>query len=412
MIAVPKNDDLEAQKKENISAGRQRHVTSVSRFPVASSSRSSSLTPPACMPGRNIHSSVHRIATRLLDQGKDTREEVCDVTEISRSTLVRAVRRKRQTGSVAFAPARGRGRPRSMTREDIEFLLKHARARPSTYLKEYQRLLLVHRFVQVPISTIADALAREDITRKKISKVAIERDPIKRADYRRRISQYQPYQLVCIDEMSKDDRTYARPYGRSLRGLRAQEDQEFVRHTRFSLCAALALDEGIIAARVVKGSFNRDLFEDYILRDVVCALPLDIYRYNNPFLRVDTCHEPFPWPSQRHCPRQRPHSPRTRAPSEGTRARYTLSFLDACTVSLIYRMFDRVPSSVLPRLRPNRASVLRHQDVATRARYLRIAGQCQLLRALPSVPGHHSGDDVGLLPSLRVLVAIICICVQ
>jgi hypothetical protein len=34
-IAVPKNDDLEAEKKENISARRQGRVMSVSRFPVA-----------------------------------------------------------------------------------------------------------------------------------------------------------------------------------------------------------------------------------------------------------------------------------------------------------------------------------------------------------------------------------------
>jgi hypothetical protein len=152
--------------------------------------------------------------------------------------------------------------PGTMAEADVQFLLRHARARPSTYLKEYQRLLLMYRFIHVPISTIADVLVREKITRKKISKVAIERDPIKRADFRRRIARHSAHQLVHIDEMSKDDRTYGRPYGRAEMGMRAEEDQEFVRHTRFSLCAALALDEGIIAARVVVGSFNRDLFED------------------------------------------------------------------------------------------------------------------------------------------------------
>jgi hypothetical protein len=115
-----------------------------------------------------------------------------------------------------------------MTCKDIEFLLKHAQAWPLTYLKEYQQLLLVHWVVQVPISTITDALGQEEITQKKISKVAIECDPIKRADYWQRIPQYQPSQLVCINEMSKDNQTYAHPYGCLLGGLRTQEDQEFV----------------------------------------------------------------------------------------------------------------------------------------------------------------------------------------
>jgi transposase len=221
------------------------------------------------MGGRNIHPSAHRIAVRLVHRGKDSRQEICDVVGHSMSSLERALRRERTTGTVDFRPAQGRGRPRKLRPADVHYILQLSRQRPSLYLREYQQLVERSRLIRVPLSTLHNMFAREEITRKRTSKVAIERDPIKRAGYRLRISHYHAYQLVCVDEMSKDDRTYARPYARAERGMRAEEDGEFVRHTRYSLCAALALDAGIIAARVVEGSFNRDLFEDYLMNDVV-----------------------------------------------------------------------------------------------------------------------------------------------
>jgi hypothetical protein len=70
-------------------------------------------------------------------------------------------------------------------------------------------------------------------------------------------------------EVSKDDRTYARHYGRAPLNERAQEEHEFVRHRRFSMCAAMALDCGIVAARVVEGSFDQKTFDQFIHHDTV-----------------------------------------------------------------------------------------------------------------------------------------------
>ncbi|KIJ16178.1 hypothetical protein PAXINDRAFT_62427, partial [Paxillus involutus ATCC 200175] len=110
---------------------------------------------------------------------------------------------------------------------------------------------------------------RAGISVKRVQKLAAERDPILRSDYKRRIAQYPSSYLIPIDEVSKDDRTYSRLYGRSKIGTQVEKQCPFVRKWRFSLVAALALDEGIIAASVVEGSFHHDTFYAFLRDDVV-----------------------------------------------------------------------------------------------------------------------------------------------
>ncbi|KAK0229640.1 hypothetical protein EDD85DRAFT_776120 [Armillaria nabsnona] len=80
--------------------------------------------------------------------------------------------------------------------------------------------------------------------------------PIKHASFIRRISQYLASYLLCMDEVSKDDQTYARLFAQAPRGQRALVSQPFVRKTQFSMCATMVLREGIIASKVVEGSFD------------------------------------------------------------------------------------------------------------------------------------------------------------
>jgi hypothetical protein len=76
---------------------------------------------------------------------------------------------------------------------------------------------------------------------------------------------------MCLDEVSKDDRTYTRLWGRSRTGTHVEHHALFVRKRQFSMVAALALDEGIVAAKVVEGSFVRQTFIEF-LRDDVASL--------------------------------------------------------------------------------------------------------------------------------------------
>jgi hypothetical protein len=79
---------------------------------------------------------------------------------------------------------------------------------------------------------------------------------------------YHTPQLVFIDETSKDERTYFRLYGRSLVNQRAIHPAPFIRGDRYSLLPAMSVD-GVFAASVVQGSFNRHRFTKFLETDLV-----------------------------------------------------------------------------------------------------------------------------------------------
>jgi hypothetical protein len=75
-------------------------------------------------------------------------------------------------------------------------------------------------------------------------------------------------QFICVDETSKNERTYARHYGRAFLGERAELKDVFVRGDRYSLVAALTID-GYIAAEAIPGSFDSMDFLEFIQEQVV-----------------------------------------------------------------------------------------------------------------------------------------------
>jgi len=121
------------------------------------------------------------------------------------------------------------------------------------------------------MTTIHRELARAGLNVKRVQKMASERDPIQRADFVHRISQYPATSLLVLDEVSKDNRTYAHLWGCSKRGSRVEIYQPFVRKRQFSMLATMALDEGIIASQVVEGLFTRDRFLQYLRDELVSA---------------------------------------------------------------------------------------------------------------------------------------------
>ncbi|KAH6869008.1 hypothetical protein BKA70DRAFT_1132082 [Coprinopsis sp. MPI-PUGE-AT-0042] len=195
---------------------------------------------------KKISTDLKESMIRLHDLGDYDDETMEYVSGFSMRTFYHAKARHRVTGSAASKQALGRGRPRKLVRRDFDYLIRLARHKPSLFLDEYSRLLERFRHVPVHISTIHRMLQHGGLSLKRVQKLATERDPNKRADFVRRIGQYSPECLISIDEVSKDDRTYARLWGRSPRGRRSEESNPFDRKRRFSMCCALALDEGIL----------------------------------------------------------------------------------------------------------------------------------------------------------------------
>ncbi|KAI0038082.1 hypothetical protein FA95DRAFT_1464838, partial [Auriscalpium vulgare] len=112
-------------------------------------------------------------------------------------------------------------------------------------------------------------LQQAGLSTKRVQKLAAERDPEIRADFICRISQYPATYLLPTDEVLKDDRTYARLWGRAPRRQWVQQHYPFVRKRRLLMVSTMALDEGIVASRVVEGSLTHDLFFEYLRDDVL-----------------------------------------------------------------------------------------------------------------------------------------------
>jgi hypothetical protein len=176
----------------------------------------------------------------------------------------------RETGTAAHAPAVGRGWPRSYVGKDAEYLLDLACHKPTRFLDEYCNWLDQNRHLPLSVTTVHRIFKRGGLHVKQVQKIAAERNPMYRAAFICTIGQYNAHCLVAIDEMSKDDCTYARMWGRAPAGVRIEKHDPFVRGRRFSTCAALALDEGIVASRVVEGLFDQQRFIEFLCDDVVC----------------------------------------------------------------------------------------------------------------------------------------------
>ncbi|KAJ7067719.1 hypothetical protein B0H15DRAFT_750908, partial [Mycena belliarum] len=121
------------------------------------------------------------------------------------------------------------------------------------------------------LATIHRTFIRARMSLKQVQKMASERSPLNRANYSRRISIYPADYLISIDEVSKDDRTYARIFGRSEIGTRVECSQPFVRKRRLTGVAAMAVGKGILGARIVEGSLCRKTYVEFLRDSVVSA---------------------------------------------------------------------------------------------------------------------------------------------
>ncbi|KIJ06059.1 hypothetical protein PAXINDRAFT_92561, partial [Paxillus involutus ATCC 200175] len=83
----------------------------------------------------------------------------------------------------------------------------------------------------------------------------------------------------------KNERTYARHYGRAVRGHRAHICDVFAHGDHYSLCAALTVD-GYLAARAIEGSYDTEEFYDFIAEELPHMNP---YPQGCSVLVLDNC---------------------------------------------------------------------------------------------------------------------------
>jgi hypothetical protein len=139
---------------------------------------------------------------------------------------------------------------------------------PDWFLDELLHLLRTNRFISVHFTAIFRALERASVSRKKLKRIAKERNEVIQGDYIGRMAQYDPEKLGFLDETLKDERTPIRRYGQSKKGTRVRKKGVFVRGRRLSTEALLTVN-GIVASIVVEGSMTCELFLNFLEFTVV-----------------------------------------------------------------------------------------------------------------------------------------------
>jgi hypothetical protein len=225
-----------------------------------------------------ISPEIKLAAIRLWDRALLDLPDILHCCNISRATFYRVVKLWRETGDVvSHAPNVHRG-TRILDATDVQYLRQLVAENPAYFLDELLHLLQTNRFISVHYSTIHSELVRAGVSRKRLQIIAAERNEDLRAGFVIRMARYTPEELGFIDEVSKNERTIGRHYGRSRRGRRARKAQPFVRGRRTSTIGCLTLD-GFVSGTSVEGSFTKATFLHWLEHSLVRALTLSLVHH-------------------------------------------------------------------------------------------------------------------------------------
>ena len=223
------------------------------------------------MPNRRISSDLKECALRLWDLGWDL-EDICFAFGVSSRSCYRWWQILEVHGNVNRPCSPLRGCTRTITRALLTSIETLFIDDSDLYLDEICTWLAVEHDITISLSALCRTLNDTGLSRKVLQKIASERDEVHRLEFQEYLCDTfigDGSEFVVVDETSKNERTFARHYGRAPRGQRAQLKDVFVRGDRYSLCAAMTVD-GYIAARVVEGSFDAEQFYNFIAEEVVC----------------------------------------------------------------------------------------------------------------------------------------------
>jgi transposase len=203
-----------------------------------------------------------------VDHGEGSQREIARRFRVSLSFLVRLLQRRRDTDSLDPKPHGGGPTP-ALGPEDQQRLDALIRKQPDATLEQLRQL----GGFTCSLTTLWRALRRRDLTRKKKTLHADERDrpdvQAKRRSFRRKVKKIEPERLVFVDETGVT--TAMTPaYAWAPRGERAYASAPGSWES-VTVTAALGLD-GVRAPLVFPGSTNAATFQTYVEEVLVPAL--------------------------------------------------------------------------------------------------------------------------------------------
>ncbi len=202
-----------------------------------------------------------------VDQGKP-RAEIIKTFEVSRATIKRYLKRRRETGEVRAKVIPGRPSKKGAALQ--AGLPCQLEMYPDATLAEHCQTWEVSQGVQVSSATMSRAIQRLDWTRKKKTLRASEQKEEDRAAWKEQAQTLDAGKLVFLDECGSNI-ALTRVYGRSPKGKRAYGTVPRNRRANITLLASLSL-QGMGEALILEGSADTTAFEIYIERILAPSL--------------------------------------------------------------------------------------------------------------------------------------------
>jgi transposase len=213
-----------------------------------------------------------------VERGDQSLRTLARLFAVSLSCIVRLLQRQRQTGSVQPKPHAGGPAPK-LSAPDQARLLRLVDQQPDATLAELRDRL----GIPCSLMTIARALRRLRVTRKKKTRRAAERDTprvqAQRRTFKRKVAAVDPAHLVFVDETGANT-AMTRTYGRAPRGERVPAAVPG-QWKNVTLITGMRV-EGVVAPMTVAGATNQQVFESYVAEALVPALrPGDVVIWDN-----------------------------------------------------------------------------------------------------------------------------------
>ncbi len=203
-----------------------------------------------------------------VDHGEGSQREIARRFRVSLTFVFRLLRRRRDAGTLD-PKSHGGGPTPALGPDEQQRLHQLIREQPDATLEQLRQL----GGFTCSLTTLWRALRRRDLTRKKKTLHADERDrpdvQTKRRSFRRKVKKIEPERLVFVDETGVT--TAMTPaYAWAPRGERAYASAPGSWES-VTLTAALGLD-GVRAPLVFPGSTNAATFQTYVAEVLVPAL--------------------------------------------------------------------------------------------------------------------------------------------
>ncbi|OJA13331.1 hypothetical protein AZE42_09282 [Rhizopogon vesiculosus] len=127
------------------------------------------------------------------------------------------------------------------------------------FLDEVCTWLALQHNITISPSTLSRNLAQAGITRNLLQRLASERDEAYREDFKANLRNNfvgDGSEFVVLDENSKNERTYARHYGRAPNGQRVRLTDVFVQGDRYSPCATMTMSFRIVRCEMYTAIYH------------------------------------------------------------------------------------------------------------------------------------------------------------